>query len=115
MLIDEIGQMVLQQVVSQHCTGDINLVELIRHAPRNTRLNFPSLCLHEGHEQMYTSNICDHFLSHFSCLLTGFIGYLPNIKELIANWTGDDGDSDQLFFTKVYTDQSKRVRLVPLM
>uniref|UniRef100_A0AAX7V613 Procollagen-lysine,2-oxoglutarate 5-dioxygenase 1 n=1 Tax=Astatotilapia calliptera TaxID=8154 RepID=A0AAX7V613_ASTCA len=41
----------------------------------------------------------------------GFIGYLPNIKELIANWTGDDGDSDQLFFTKVYTDQSKRVRL----
>uniref|UniRef100_A0AAX7SR57 PLOD1-3-like GT domain-containing protein n=1 Tax=Astatotilapia calliptera TaxID=8154 RepID=A0AAX7SR57_ASTCA len=38
----------------------------------------------------------------------GFIGYLPNIKELIANWTGDDGDSDQLFFTKVYTDQSKR-------
>ncbi|XP_014268231.1 procollagen-lysine,2-oxoglutarate 5-dioxygenase 1 [Maylandia zebra] len=38
----------------------------------------------------------------------GFIGYLPNIKELVANWTGDDGDSDQLFFTKVYTDQSKR-------
>uniref|UniRef100_A0A669DG24 Procollagen-lysine,2-oxoglutarate 5-dioxygenase 1 n=1 Tax=Oreochromis niloticus TaxID=8128 RepID=A0A669DG24_ORENI len=39
----------------------------------------------------------------------GFIGYLPNIKELVANWTGDDGDSDQLFFTKIYTDQSKRV------
>lgn len=38
----------------------------------------------------------------------GFIGYLPNIKELVANWTGDDGDSDQLFFTKIYTDQSKR-------
>lgn len=38
----------------------------------------------------------------------GFIGYLPNVKELVANWTGDDGDSDQLFFTKIYTDQSKR-------
>uniref|UniRef100_A0A3Q0RD25 Procollagen-lysine,2-oxoglutarate 5-dioxygenase 1 n=1 Tax=Amphilophus citrinellus TaxID=61819 RepID=A0A3Q0RD25_AMPCI len=38
----------------------------------------------------------------------GFIGYLPNIKELVANWTGEDSDSDQLFFTKIYIDQSKR-------
>ncbi|XP_041859070.1 procollagen-lysine,2-oxoglutarate 5-dioxygenase 1 isoform X2 [Melanotaenia boesemani] len=38
----------------------------------------------------------------------GFIGYLPNIKEMVANWTGADNNSDQLFFTKIYTDPDKR-------
>nr|XP_046253922.1 procollagen-lysine,2-oxoglutarate 5-dioxygenase 1 isoform X2 [Scatophagus argus] len=38
----------------------------------------------------------------------GFIGYLPNIKEMIADWTGKDNDSDQLFFTKIYIDPAKR-------
>ncbi|XP_049920578.1 procollagen-lysine,2-oxoglutarate 5-dioxygenase 1 [Epinephelus moara] len=38
----------------------------------------------------------------------GFIGYLPNIKEMIADWTGKDSDSDQLFFTKMYIDAVKR-------
>lgn len=38
----------------------------------------------------------------------GFIGYLPNIKEMVANWTGEANDSDQLFFTKIYTDPDKR-------
>ncbi|XP_023134789.1 procollagen-lysine,2-oxoglutarate 5-dioxygenase 1 isoform X2 [Amphiprion ocellaris] len=38
----------------------------------------------------------------------GFIGYLPNIKEMVANWTGEDNESDQLFFTKIYIDPAKR-------
>lgn len=56
-----------------------------------------------------------------SCLLplglllsSGFIGYLPNIKEMVADWTGEDNDSDQLFFTKIYIDPAKRVRFVTL-
>ncbi|XP_068185883.1 procollagen-lysine,2-oxoglutarate 5-dioxygenase 1 isoform X3 [Antennarius striatus] len=38
----------------------------------------------------------------------GFIGYLPNIKEMVAEWKGEDSDSDQLFFTKIYIDSTKR-------
>ncbi|CAK6968723.1 procollagen-lysine%2C2-oxoglutarate 5-dioxygenase 1 [Scomber scombrus] len=37
-----------------------------------------------------------------------FIGYLPNIKEMVADWTGEDKDSDQLFFTKIYINPDKR-------
>uniref|UniRef100_A0A8C4HUV6 Procollagen-lysine,2-oxoglutarate 5-dioxygenase 1 n=1 Tax=Dicentrarchus labrax TaxID=13489 RepID=A0A8C4HUV6_DICLA len=44
----------------------------------------------------------------------GFVGYLPNIKEMVADWTGEDNDSDQLFFTKIYIDPAKRVRFVSL-
>ena len=45
-------------------------------------------------------------------LPSGFIGYLPNIKQMVANWTGEDSDSDQLFFTKIYIDPAKKVRFV---
>ncbi|XP_070766124.1 procollagen-lysine,2-oxoglutarate 5-dioxygenase 1 [Enoplosus armatus] len=38
----------------------------------------------------------------------GFIGYLPNVREMVADWTGEDDDSDQLFFTKIYIDPAKR-------
>uniref|UniRef100_A0AAQ4QB01 Procollagen-lysine,2-oxoglutarate 5-dioxygenase 1 n=1 Tax=Gasterosteus aculeatus aculeatus TaxID=481459 RepID=A0AAQ4QB01_GASAC len=38
----------------------------------------------------------------------GFIGHLPNIKEMLADWTGEDTDSDQLFFTNIYIDPVKR-------
>uniref|UniRef100_A0A1A8MM88 Procollagen-lysine,2-oxoglutarate 5-dioxygenase 1 n=2 Tax=Nothobranchius pienaari TaxID=704102 RepID=A0A1A8MM88_9TELE len=41
----------------------------------------------------------------------GFIGYLPNVKQMISNWTGGDDDSDQLFFTKIYIDPAKRKAL----
>lgn len=47
-------------------------------------------------------------------LSVGFIGYLPNIKDMVANWTGEDNDSDQLFFTKIFIDPAKRVRFVTL-
>uniref|UniRef100_A0A4W5QXR1 Procollagen-lysine,2-oxoglutarate 5-dioxygenase 1 n=1 Tax=Hucho hucho TaxID=62062 RepID=A0A4W5QXR1_9TELE len=38
----------------------------------------------------------------------GFIGYVPNLKEMVADWTGEDNDSDQLFFTKIYINPEKR-------
>ncbi|XP_041702016.2 procollagen-lysine,2-oxoglutarate 5-dioxygenase 1 isoform X2 [Coregonus clupeaformis] len=38
----------------------------------------------------------------------GFIGYVPNLKEMVADWTGEDDDSDQLFFTKIYINPEKR-------
>uniref|UniRef100_A0A8D3CPC8 Procollagen-lysine,2-oxoglutarate 5-dioxygenase 1 n=1 Tax=Scophthalmus maximus TaxID=52904 RepID=A0A8D3CPC8_SCOMX len=38
----------------------------------------------------------------------GFIGYLPNIRELVSDWTGEDAESDQLFFTKIYIDPAKK-------
>uniref|UniRef100_A0A665VVT8 Procollagen-lysine,2-oxoglutarate 5-dioxygenase 1 n=1 Tax=Echeneis naucrates TaxID=173247 RepID=A0A665VVT8_ECHNA len=38
----------------------------------------------------------------------GFIGYLPNIKEMVSDWLGEDADSDQLYFTKIYIDPAKK-------
>ncbi|XP_013880212.1 procollagen-lysine,2-oxoglutarate 5-dioxygenase 1 [Austrofundulus limnaeus] len=38
----------------------------------------------------------------------GFMGFLPNVKQMVSNWTGGDGDSDQLFFTKIYIDPAQR-------
>ena len=50
------------------------------------------------------------------CLLSsGFIGYAANIKEMVAEWTGEDNESDQLFFTKIYIDPAKRVRTIMLL
>lgn len=48
---------------------------------------------------------------HFLCLFlsSGFIGYVPNIREMVSDWTGEDDESDQLFFTKIYIDPAKRV------
>lgn len=28
---------------------------------------------------------------------------------MVADWTGEDKDSDQLFFTKIYIDPAKKV------
>ncbi|XP_051757842.1 procollagen-lysine,2-oxoglutarate 5-dioxygenase 1 [Ctenopharyngodon idella] len=38
----------------------------------------------------------------------GFIGYAPNLKEMVSDWSGADSDSDQLFFTKIYINPEKR-------
>lgn len=40
----------------------------------------------------------------------GFIGYAPSLSKLVAEWEGQDGDSDQLFYTKIFLDPEKRVR-----
>ncbi|XP_059379747.1 procollagen-lysine,2-oxoglutarate 5-dioxygenase 1-like [Carassius carassius] len=38
----------------------------------------------------------------------GFIGYVPNLKQMLSDWSGVDSDSDQLFFTKLYINPEKR-------
>ncbi|XP_039329429.1 procollagen-lysine,2-oxoglutarate 5-dioxygenase 1 [Saimiri boliviensis] len=38
----------------------------------------------------------------------GFIGYAPNLSKLVAEWDGQDSDSDQLFYTKIFLDPDKR-------
>nr|XP_021504831.1 procollagen-lysine,2-oxoglutarate 5-dioxygenase 1 [Meriones unguiculatus] len=41
----------------------------------------------------------------------GFIGYAPNLSKLVAEWEGQDGDSDQLFYTKIFLDPEKREQI----
>ncbi|XP_066546669.1 procollagen-lysine,2-oxoglutarate 5-dioxygenase 1 isoform X2 [Amia ocellicauda] len=41
----------------------------------------------------------------------GFIGYASNLKKLVADWSGKDADSDQLFYTKVYINPEKRIQI----
>ncbi|TSL97308.1 Procollagen-lysine,2-oxoglutarate 5-dioxygenase 1 [Bagarius yarrelli] len=43
--------------------------------------------------------------------IPGFIGYAQNIKEMVSNWSGQDDDSDQLFYTKLYINPEKRKSL----
>ncbi|XP_073435216.1 procollagen-lysine,2-oxoglutarate 5-dioxygenase 2 isoform X1 [Dendrobates tinctorius] len=38
----------------------------------------------------------------------GFIGYLSNVKQIVQQWTLQDNDDDQLFYTKVYINQLQR-------
>lgn len=40
----------------------------------------------------------------------GFIGYAPSLSKLVAEWEGQDSDSDQLFYTQIFLDPEKRVR-----
>ncbi|XP_060026870.1 procollagen-lysine,2-oxoglutarate 5-dioxygenase 1 isoform X3 [Erinaceus europaeus] len=41
----------------------------------------------------------------------GFIGYAPNLSKLVAEWEGQDSDSDQLFYTEIFLDPEKRGRI----
>lgn len=41
----------------------------------------------------------------------GFMGFLPNVKQLVSEWSGADSDSDQLFFTKLYIEPENRKSL----
>ncbi|XP_056420797.1 procollagen-lysine,2-oxoglutarate 5-dioxygenase 2 isoform X2 [Hyla sarda] len=41
----------------------------------------------------------------------GFIGYLSNVKQIVQQWTLQDNDDDQLFYTKIYIDQIQRERI----
>ncbi|KAM8952712.1 procollagen-lysine,2-oxoglutarate 5-dioxygenase 2 [Pelodytes ibericus] len=38
----------------------------------------------------------------------GFIGYLPNINQIVQQWNLQDNDDDQLFYTKIYIDPTQR-------
>ncbi|KAK9401183.1 PLOD2: Procollagen-lysine-2-oxoglutarate 5-dioxygenase 2 [Crotalus adamanteus] len=40
----------------------------------------------------------------------GFIGYYPNVNDIIQQWDLQDSDDDQLFYTKIYIDPLKRLK-----
>lgn len=40
----------------------------------------------------------------------GFVGYAPVIADIIADHEISDTDDDQLYYTKIYLDETKRVR-----
>ncbi|XP_051895000.1 procollagen-lysine,2-oxoglutarate 5-dioxygenase 1 isoform X2 [Pristis pectinata] len=41
----------------------------------------------------------------------GFIGFAPNVYQLVEPWNLQDKDDDQLFYTKTYLDPEKRASL----
>ncbi|XP_069774801.1 procollagen-lysine,2-oxoglutarate 5-dioxygenase 1 isoform X3 [Narcine bancroftii] len=41
----------------------------------------------------------------------GFIGFAPNVYQLVEPWNLQDKDDDQLFYTKMYVDPKKRASL----
>ncbi|XP_066455443.1 procollagen-lysine,2-oxoglutarate 5-dioxygenase 2 isoform X1 [Eleutherodactylus coqui] len=41
----------------------------------------------------------------------GIIGYLAHVKQIVQQWTLEDNDDDQLFYTKIYIDQLQRERI----
>uniref|UniRef100_A0A8C5FQT3 Fe2OG dioxygenase domain-containing protein n=1 Tax=Gadus morhua TaxID=8049 RepID=A0A8C5FQT3_GADMO len=38
----------------------------------------------------------------------GFMGYAPDISSIVQQWRNKDSDDDQLFYTKIYLDQTLR-------
>lgn len=45
-------------------------------------------------------------------LSLGFIGYASVFHEVVANHAIDDVEDDQLYYTKIFLDEQKRVSLV---
>lgn len=45
-----------------------------------------------------------------SYFFVGFIGYAPEVYELVWDHKVDDVDDDQLYYTKLFLDQDVRVR-----
>ena len=37
------------------------------------------------------------------------MGYAPDISSIVQQWRNKDSDDDQLFYTKIYLDQTLRV------
>ena len=42
--------------------------------------------------------------------LLGFVGYAPVIADIIGDHEISDTDDDQLYYTKIYLDEAKRVK-----
>lgn len=46
----------------------------------------------------------------FVVVVLGFVGYASVIADIIADDKISDTDDDQLYYTKIYLDETKRVR-----
>ena len=44
-------------------------------------------------------------------LFSGFIGFAPDIYELVSHHNVEDTDDDQLYYTKLYLDKDIRVSI----
>ena len=42
-------------------------------------------------------------------MCVGFIGFADTISEIVSDHPVQDSDDDQLYYTKLYLDQEKRV------
>ncbi|XP_067117894.1 multifunctional procollagen lysine hydroxylase and glycosyltransferase LH3 [Osmerus mordax] len=40
----------------------------------------------------------------------GFMGYAPELVEIVQQWKHKDNDDDQLFYTKIYLDKAQRTK-----
>ncbi|XP_037832688.1 multifunctional procollagen lysine hydroxylase and glycosyltransferase LH3 [Kryptolebias marmoratus] len=40
----------------------------------------------------------------------GFIGFAPDLSAIVQQWKYKDSDDDQLFYTRIYLDQSQRTK-----
>ncbi|XP_053715986.1 multifunctional procollagen lysine hydroxylase and glycosyltransferase LH3 [Synchiropus splendidus] len=40
----------------------------------------------------------------------GFIGYAPELSNMVQQWKFKDNDDDQLFYTKIYLDKAQRTK-----
>ena len=47
------------------------------------------------------------------CVYAGFMGYAPELVEIVQQWKHKDNDDDQLFYTKIYLDKAQRVCTPP--
>ncbi|KTF74105.1 hypothetical protein cypCar_00041743, partial [Cyprinus carpio] len=65
-------------------------------------LIWPDRHLEDKHPHAFSIFMLDVFF------FLGFIGYAPNLKQMLSDWSGADSDSDQLFFTKIYINPEKR-------
>ena len=46
-----------------------------------------------------------------NAIYAGFMGYAPEIHTIVSDHKIADTDDDQLYYTLIYLDQQKRVRL----
>ena len=45
-------------------------------------------------------------------MCAGFIGFADTISEIVSDHPVQDSDDDQLYYTKLYLDQEKRVCVI---
>lgn len=70
---------------------------------------------HKWIEQFAVFKYCSFFTGSTDIWLflsLGFIGYASVFHEVVANHAIDDVEDDQLYYTKIFLDEQKRVSLV---
>ena len=74
------------------------------------------LCSHTSELSSLLYSNTAHFLQDpltyaWLFLSLGFIGYASVFHEVVANHAIDDVEDDQLYYTKIFLDEHKRVSL----